>query len=48
MEGMEAKRVMYGSQGEAWVDSDYMAEVEALKASITYTKIEVKMIKHMG
>ena len=48
MEGMEAKKVMYGSQGEAWTDGDYMAQVEGLKASITYDKIEVKMVKHMG
>ena len=48
MEGMQAKKVMYGSQGEAWTDGDYMAQVEGLKASITYDKVEVKMVKHMG
>jgi hypothetical protein len=48
MNGMEAKRVMYGSQGEAWIDGDYMAEVESVKASVSYTKVEVKMVKHLG
>lgn len=48
MEAMEAKKVMYGSDGEVWLDGDYMAQVEALKATITYDKIEVKMVKHKG
>ena len=41
MEAMEAKKVMYGSDGEVWLDGDYMAQVEALKATITYDKTRV-------
>lgn len=47
-QSIEAKKVMYGSDGEVWVDGDYMAEVEACKATITYDKIEIKMVKHKG
>ena len=48
MQNMEAKKVMYGSDGEVWIDGDYMAEVESFKGTVTYDKLEVKMVKHKG
>ena len=41
MKGMEAKQVMNGSQGELWIDGDYMAQITEFKAGVTLDKAEV-------
>lgn len=48
MKGMEAKQVMNGSQGELWIDSDYMSQVTEFKAEIGIDKVEIKMVKKLG
>lgn len=47
MENMEAKKVMYGTYGDMWIDGDKIAEVEELKATLSADKVEVKMAGHM-
>ena len=47
MNGIEARRVIYGTFGELWIDGDKLAEVEEVKATLTADKIEVKMAMHM-
>ena len=41
MKQYEANRVINGTFGEVWVDSDYMAEATALEAKVTLEKQEV-------
>lgn len=48
MENMQAKSVFYGTYGEMWIDSDKIAEVEELKATLSGDKVEIKMSKHMS
>lgn len=47
MENMEAKKVMYGTYGDMWIDGDKIAEVEELKATLSADKVEVKMAGYM-
>lgn len=47
MKGMQSKQVMNGSQGELWIDGDYMSQVTAFKAEIDIKKTEVKMVKKL-
>jgi hypothetical protein len=47
MKGMEAKQVMNGSQGELWIDGDYMSQVTEFKAEVTIDKTEIKMVKKL-
>ena len=47
MRGMESKQVMNGSQGELWIDGDYMSQITAFKAEVTIEKTEVKMVKKL-
>lgn len=37
----ESHRVINGTFGEVWIDSDYVAEVTGLQAKITFTKQDV-------
>lgn len=37
MKELDSNRVMNGSFGEAWVDDDYLGEVEAGKAELDVT-----------
>lgn len=48
MKGMESKQVMNGSQGEIWIDSDYMAQATEFKATVTLDKAEISMVKKLG
>jgi hypothetical protein len=48
MKGMEAKQVMNGSQGELWIDSDYMSQVTEFKATVTIEKSEINMVKKLS
>ena len=41
MKQYEANRVINGTFGEVWLDSDYMAEATALEAKVTLEKQEV-------
>ena len=47
MKGMESKQVMNGSQGELWIDGDYMSQVTEFKAEVTIDKAEIKMVKKL-
>lgn len=47
MKGMESKQVMNGSQGELWIDGDYMSQVTEFKAEVTIDKTEIKMVKKL-
>lgn len=48
MKGMEAKQVMNGSQGELWIDGDYMAQITEFKAGVTLDKAEVHIVKKLA
>ena len=43
MKEFESNRTINGSFGEAWLDDDYLAEIESGKAvlNITYTDIQM-------
>lgn len=45
MDAFNAQQVMSGTQGEVWIDGEYMAEVTAFNAKITLTKEEVNQVK---
>lgn len=45
MDNMKAEQVMSGTQGELWIDGQYMAEVTAFKAEIKLVKEEVNQVK---
>ena len=47
MENFNAAQVMSGTQGEIWIDGQYMAEVTAFKAEIKLVKEEVNQVKRM-
>ena len=47
MNDIQAKRVIYGTFGELWVDGEKLAEVEEVKATLMADKVEVKMAMHM-
>ena len=44
MDAFNAQQVMSGTQGEVWIDGEYMAEVTAFNAKITLTKEEVNQV----
>ena len=43
-----AKRVMSGTWGEVWLDSDYMAETYGFQAKVSFNKTDVAMCRHMA
>lgn len=47
-ESMVAQQVMSGTEGEVWIDSDYMAQVTAFKAEANLVKEEVNQVKKRG
>lgn len=47
MDNFTASQVMSGTQGEVWIDSQYMAEVTGFKAEIKLLKEEVNQVKRM-
>lgn len=48
MNGMQSKQVMNGTQGELWIDGDYMAQVTEFKATVTIDKTEINMVKKLA
>lgn len=48
MKGMEAKQVMNGTQGEIWIDGDYMSQITEFKATVTIDKTEINMVKKLA
>ena len=40
MEAMNAQQVMSGTEGEVWINDQYMAQVTAFKAEVTLVKEE--------
>jgi hypothetical protein len=47
MNSIEAKKVINGTWGSVSIDGDELAEVISLKATLTATKAEVKMVRHL-
>lgn len=47
MDKFTASQVMSGTQGEVWIDGQYMAEVTGFKAEIKLLKEEVNQVKRM-
>lgn len=47
MDSFTASQVMSGTQGEVWIDGQYMAEVTGFKAEIKLLKEEVNQVKRM-
>lgn len=47
MDNFTASQVMSGTQGEVWIDGQYMAEVTGFKAEIKLLKEEVNQVKRM-
>lgn len=45
MDSMKAQQVMSGTEGELWIDGEYMAQVESFKAEVNLNKQEVKQVK---
>lgn len=39
---------MSGTQGEVWIDDEYMAQVTSFKAEVNLIKEEVHQVKRMG
>ena len=48
MKKYEAQRVINGTFGEVWVDSDYMAEATALEAKVSLEKQEVNQTRTLA
>lgn len=48
MDNFEAQQVMSGTQGEVWINGEYMAEVTSFKAQIKLLKEEVNQVKKMS
>jgi len=48
MQGMTAKQVMNGTQGEVWIDGDYMAQIVEMKAQVTLNKAAVSIVKTLS
>ncbi|WP_234123449.1 phage tail tube protein [Clostridium hydrogenum] len=44
----DSQKTISGTEGEVWIDGDYISEVTALQAKVTLTKEEVKMCKVRG
>lgn len=47
-ESFDAQQVMSGTQGEMWIDDEYMAQVTSFKAEVNLIKEEVHQVKRMG
>lgn len=47
-ESFDAQQVMSGTQGEVWIDDEYMAQVTSFKAEVNLIKEEVHQVKRMG
>lgn len=47
MKTYDAKRVINGTYGEVWLDSEYMAEVTGLEAKISFDKADVNQVKQL-
>lgn len=47
-DSMVAQQVMSGTEGEVWIDSDYMAQVIAFQAEVNLVKEEVNQVKKRG
>lgn len=45
MDNFKAQQVMSGTEGEVWIDSQYMAQVTAFKAQVKLIKTEVNQVK---
>jgi hypothetical protein len=45
---MNAQQVMSGTEGEIWIDGQYMAQVTSFKAEVTLVKEEVNQVKKRG
>ena len=45
MDSFKAQQVMSGTEGEIWIDSQYMAQVKAFKAQVKLIKTEVNQVK---
>ena len=45
MDSFKAQQVMSGTEGEIWIDSQYMAQVTAFKAQVKLIKTEVNQVK---
>lgn len=48
MDTMNAQQVMSGTEGQVWIDGDYMAQVTAFKAEVNLIKEEVNQVKKRG
>jgi hypothetical protein len=48
MDGMKAQQVMSGTNGEVWIDGDYMAQIIEFKAQVTLKKQAVNIVKTMA
>lgn len=47
MDSYNPEQVMIGTQGEVWIDGNYIAEVTAFKAEIKLEKEQVDQVKKM-
>lgn len=47
MESYNPEQVMIGTQGEIWIDGEYVAEVTAFKAVVKINKEKVDQVKKM-
>jgi len=45
---MKAQQVMSGTNGEVWIDGDYMAQITEFKANVTLKKQAVNIVKQMA
>ena len=45
MDGMKAQQTMNGSEGEVWIDGDYMAQITEFKAAVNLKKVAVNIVK---
>lgn len=45
MDSMNAQQVMSGTEGEVWIDGNYMAQVTSFKAEVNLIKEEVNQVK---
>lgn len=48
MQDYKGNQVINGTYGEVWVNSNYLAEVVSLKATVTLDKTEIKKIKKLA
>lgn len=48
MQNFKDNQVINGTHGEVWVNSNYLAEVQSLKATVTLDKTEIKRVKRLA